>query len=254
MNGDLVSVIMPTYNSSRYVAESIRSIEAQTYTNWELLITDDCSVDDTVRIVSEFADRDKRIKLTVLAQNSGAGVARNESIKRAEGRYLAFCDSDDRWEPEKLSIQLRFMKANGYELTYTSYSVCRDDGERIGAVRCKSRLSYFTLLCDNGIGCLTAMYDTSRIGKIYMPTIRKRQDWGLWLAVIKRTKYAYGLPNDYLSIYRQGNGISSNKVKLIKSNYAVYHELEGYSAIVSMLLLTFCFVPSYIFKKIKNRV
>lgn len=254
MESELVSIIMPSYNSSSFVEQSIESILAQTYTNWELLITDDCSSDNTVQVIQRYADNDERIKLNVLNVNSGAGTARNESIKRARGRFIAFCDSDDRWKPEKLERQVDFMLKNGYELTFTSYDVCDETGSKIGTIKSKKRIGYFGLLCDNGIGCLTAIYDTQRIGKIYMSSIRKRQDWGLWLTIIKQTKYAYGMQNDYLSIYRRGRGISSNKWKLIKSNYAVYHELEGFSVVVSMLLMVFCFAPTYLMKNIKNRI
>lgn len=251
---ELVSIIMPSYNSSKYISQSIESVIAQNYTNWELLITDDCSSDNTREIVKSYIEKDNRIKLFCLEQNSGAGVARNNSIKEAKGRFIAFLDSDDRWKPNKLEVQIRFMLDNGYELTYSSYDVCNQSGNIISKVTCLERLTYKMLLRDDGIGCLTAIYDTKNIGKIYMPKIRKRQDWGLWLEIIKKTKYAYGIRNKYLAIYRLNNGLSSNKFKLLKFNFAVYNKLEGFNKLTSFFLLSLYFLPYYFYKKIKQKI
>ena len=253
MDYGLVSIITPSYNSASFKAETIEAVLAQTYTNWELLITDDCSTDDTCKIISQYCEKDKRIKLFHLPTNGGAGKARNNSIKEAQGRFIAFCDSDDRWYPEKLEKQLKFMLDNNYELTYTSYDVTDEPGNFIGKVKCLKKLSYCTLLRDNGIGCLTAMYDSQRIGKMYMPLIRKRQDWCLWLSIIKKTGYAYGL-QEYLSIYRERkNSISANKIEMLRHNYRVYNEVEGYGKITSFFLLMGYFMPYYFYKKIKNK-
>lgn len=253
-NSILVSVITPSYNSADFIAETIEAIQAQTYTHWELLITDDCSTDDTCKIISKYCEKDNRIKLFHLAPNGGAGKARNNSIKEAKGRFIAFCDSDDKWYPEKLERQIKFMIDNNYELTYTSYDVIDEIGTPIGKVKCLNKLSYRTLLRDNGIGCLTAMYDTRRIGKIYMPLIRKRQDWCLWLDIIKKTGYAYGL-QERLSIYRERkNSISANKIEMLHHNFRVYHEVEGYGKVASFILLMAYFMPYYIYKKIKNKL
>lgn len=251
----LVSIITPSYNSADFIVETIESILAQTYTNWELLITDDCSTDNTFDIVGKYIERDSRIKFFRLTTNSGAGVARNNSIKEAKGRFLAFCDSDDCWYPQKLEKQLAFMVENGYEFTCTSYDSYNEAGDKkVGYIKCKKKISYWKLLRDNSIGCLTSMYDTSRIGKIYMPTIRKRQDWGLWLSIIRKTKYVYGL-QETLAKYRiRENSISSNKLAMLKYNYKLYKEVEGYSSFVSFLLLTFYFLPYYFYKKIKQKI
>ena len=252
-NRGLVSIITPAFNSSRFIRETIESILAQTYPYWELLITDDCSTDDTVEIVEQYVDRDPRIKLFRLESNSGAGVCRNRSIQEAQGRFIAFCDSDDCWKPEKLERQLAFMIENGYQLTYTSYDIINEDGENKGKVNCLKRLSYLTLLRDNGIGCLTAIYDTEKLGKVFMPTIRKRQDWCLWLSIIKRTRFAFGL-RESLALYRDRKGsISSNKVEMLKHNFRVYHEVEKYNSIASAILLTCYFLPYYFYKKAKQK-
>lgn len=241
---------MPSYNSV-YISESIDSILAQTYKNWELLITDDCSTDSTREIVSEYVTRDPRIKLFKLNQNSGAGVARNNSIEHAHGRFIAFCDSDDMWLPEKLEKQLAFMLDNGYEFSFTSYYSCSEDAVVDNFVKCKSRVDLFSLIKDCSVGCLTAMYDTSRIGKILMPTIRKRQDWGLWLTIIQKCKYGYGI-KEALSKYRLcSTSISANKFSLVKYNVRVYNQVLGYSIIKSYAIFFTLFMPSYFLKKIK---
>lgn len=251
----LVSIITPSYNSASFIAETIESILAQTYTNWELLITDDCSTDNTSTIVSNYMQKDSRIKFFQLTNNSGAGVARNNSIKEANGRFLAFCDSDDCWYPHKLEKQLTFMVNNGYEFTCTSYDCYNEAGnKKIGSIKCKKKITYWTLLKDNSIGCLTSIYDTFHIGKIYMPIIRKRQDWGLWLSIIKKTKTVYGL-QDTLAKYRiRENSISSNKIEMLKYNYSLYKDVEGFGSVSSFFLLTGYFLPYYFYKKIKQKI
>lgn len=250
MQNELVSIIMPSYNSV-YIPESIESVIAQSYKNWELLITDDCSTDSTREIVSGYTAKDPRIKLFVLEQNSGAGVARNNSIKQAQGRFIAFCDSDDMWLPEKLEKQVQFMLEHKYEFVFSSYYSCSEDAAVDNFVKCKSRVDLFSLIKDSSIGCLTAIYDTSRIGKIYMPTIRKRQDWGLWLTIIQKCKYGYGI-KESLAKYRVcSNSISSKKMALVKYNVKVYSVVLGYSLIKSYLIFFFLFLPSYFIKKCK---
>lgn len=249
----LVSIITPAYNVEEYIEETILSVLGQTYTNWELLITDDCSTDATRRIVEYYTGKDNRIKLFVLTKNAGAGVARNHSIKQATGRFIAFCDSDDRWYPHKLEQQLNFMVEHKYEFTYTSYDICNEEGEIIQPLKCPMSLSYFNLLCGNRIGCLTSMYDTKRIGKKYMHSLRKRQDWGLWLQIIKETGHAYGL-QESLAIYRdRKHSISSNKIAMLKYNFQLYHKVEGLSYPTSFILLYGCFLPYYFYDRIKTR-
>ncbi|MDE6860124.1 MAG: glycosyltransferase [Duncaniella sp.] len=249
----LVSIITPSYNCAKFIGETIESILAQTYTNWELLITDDCSSDNSYGIISEYAKKDNRIKLFSLEKNSGAGVARNNSIEKASGRFIAFCDSDDRWYPEKLEKQLAFMANNEYALTYTSYDTTDENGNIVGYVNCLPVLNYNKMLRDNGIGCLTAIYDASKIGKYYMPSIRKRQDWCLWLSMIKNIGAAYGL-QEPLAFYRVRTGsISSNKLEMLRHNYNVYHTILGYNPLTSIILLGGYFLPYYFYKKFKQK-
>lgn len=249
----LVSIITASFNCSAFIGETIESIQAQTYTNWELLITDDCSTDNSREVINSYADKDPRIRLLRLDKNSGAGIARNNSIREAKGRFIAFCDSDDRWKPEKLERQLAFMTENSYGLTYTSYDTCDEAGHSNGYAQCLRSLSYAKILRDNGIGCLTAIYDASKIGKHFMPSIRKRQDWCLWIDIIKKTGTAYGL-QEPLALYRVRSGsISSNKIEMLRYNYAVYHDVLGYNRVISAVILAGYFLPYYFYKKFKQK-
>ena len=246
----LVSIITPSYNCAKYIEETIQSIQAQTYTNWELLITDDCSTDESVDIIRNYSATDSRIKLFILKENSGAGVARNNSIKEARGRFIAFCDSDDRWYPNKLECQLAFIKENGCALSYASYDVCDELGHKTGHVNCLSKLTPKEILRDNGIGCLTAIYDTHMIGKCYMPSMRKRQDWCLWIDIINKIGEAKGVQIP-LALYRnRDSSISSNKIEMLKFNYEVYHTFLKRSCLESWSILIFRFLPYYFYKKI----
>ena len=250
---DLVSIITPSYNNAEYIGATIESIMAQTYDNWELLITDDCSTDRSREVIEEYAERDPRIRLMCLDRNSGAGVARNNSIREAQGRYIAFCDADDRWYPEKLEKQLRFMKANDCAMAYTSYMTCDEGGEPIGIVVCRHKESLSSLMRDDKIGCLTVVYDAGKVGKVFMPELRKRQDWAMKLKVMQKCKAAYGL-KEPLAYYRlRVNSISHNKLDLVKYNIAVYREVFGWSNLHASLYFAFAFMPSYILKRLGLR-
>lgn len=249
----LVSIITPSYNCSQFIGETIESIQAQTYQNWELLITDDCSSDNSREVINDYVSRDSRIKLLKLDKNSGAGVARNNSIKEAKGRFIAFCDSDDRWYPEKLEKQLAFMEANDCVLSYSSYDVCDEEGRICGYVKCRKSLNKAKILQDNGIGCLSAIYNADKIGKYYMPKIRKRQDWCLWISIINDHKKALGI-QEPLALYRDRScSISSNKIEMLKYNYRVYREVLKYDPMSSFALLMGYFMPYYFYKKIKQK-
>lgn len=254
MTSELVSIITPCYNATRFIGQMIESIQAQTYTNWELLITDDCSTDNSCAIIKRYARNDNRIKLLRLAKNSGAGVARNNSIRQAHGRYIAFCDSDDMWKSHKLERQVEFMQDNNCPFCYSSYDIVSEEGKQTGYIRCRNTVSYTTLIRSNEIGCLTSIYDCETLGKIYMPSIRKRQDWGLWLSIIKRCKRAYGV-DESLAIYRQRrDSISSNKLEMLKYNFKLYNEVEGFSRFSSAALLLLYFMPYHIYKTLKHKL
>lgn len=249
MSKPLVSIVTPCFNCSPFIKETIDSIISQTYQNWELIITDDCSNDNSFEVIEQFIKRDNRIKHFKLETNSGAGVARNKSIHFAQGQYIAFCDSDDQWKPQKLEKQIQFMLKNDYGLTYTSYDVISEEGKSISRVLAKPRVNYAIMLRNNYIGCLTAIYDANKLGKMYMPEIRKRQDWALWLGILKRVDWAYGI-EDTLAIYRdRSNSISSSKLEMMKYNWRIYHQVEKYSALKSAFFIM-QFLYYYFLKKI----
>lgn len=249
MEQELVSVIMPTFNEAKFLAESIDCVLGQSYQNLELLITDDCSTNEEVReLLLHYAECDRRVRVFFLNENKGAGCARNNSIAEAKGRFIAFCDSDDQWTQDKLERQVAFMKEHNACLSYTSYYLCNSEGEVYGTVKAPERMTFSKLRCDNKIGCLTAMYDVSICGKMFMPTIRKRQDWGLFLLILREHGVAYGM-SEPLAYYRKRRGsISMKKRTLIKYNILVYRRVLGYSKVKSILFFWTVFMPTYFLK------
>jgi len=240
---------MPSFNSEKFISKSIESIVSQTYTNWELIITDDFSKDQTVQIVKKFISKDSRIKLIELTKNSGSGYARNQSIKKASGRFISFCDSDDMWKPNKLELQINYMLQNEYVFTYSSYDVISEEGLFFKSIQCLEKINYKKLLKNNYIGCLSVIYDAKSLGKKYMPLIRKRQDWALWLDILKSIKYAHGIKDSLASYRVRKNSISENKILLLKYNWEIYYTTENNSIIKSVFLLI-QFIYFYLKKKI----
>lgn len=254
MEQELVSVIMPTYNNDKHLAESIESVLAQTYSNIELLITDDNSSNrDVISILKAYEKRDPRVHVFFHTDNQGPGAARNTCIQHAKGRYIAFCDCDDRWYSTKLEKQLKLMQEKDCTLCYGSYLQCDDENNIIGIVVAPPSLTLKDLKHDNKIGCLTAIYDTSKYGKFYMPTIRKRQDWALFLSIIKECKHAYAI-TEPIAYYRiADNSVSSKKFNLIKYNAKVYQQIFGYNALEAYAYLFFIFMPTYFKKVLMNK-
>ncbi|MDA3139740.1 glycosyltransferase family 2 protein [Vibrio metschnikovii] len=223
----MVSVIMPSYNSEKTISESIKSVLKQSYTNWELIIVDDQSSDDTWSIISKYAEEFDNIHIYRNKTNSGAGVSRNFAIEKSKGRFVAFLDSDDLWSKNKLSKQITFMLDNNYPFTYTYYHRFDKYGDR-GVVEAPKYTTYDKLLYSNVIGCLTAIYDTHVLGKKYMPLIRKRQDMGLWLDILKVVPRAYCLP-EVLASYRMDSGMTANKLTVLSYQWTFYREIVGLS-------------------------
>lgn len=219
-DNSLVSIIMPCFNSASFIQESINSVLSQTYHNFELIIIDDASKDNSLDIIKSF--NDERIKIIELETNQGAGLSRNKGIEVAQGRFIAFLDSDDLWHKDKLSLQINFMKDNGYHLTYTYYQ-CFDKSGLKNIKHPPESTNYNDLLYCNVIGCLTAIYDTQLIGKQYMPLIRKRQDMGLWLKIMKDHGPAYCLPN-ILAFYRLDSGMTQNKANAALYQWIFYRQ------------------------------
>lgn len=225
----LVSIVMPSYNSGKTISAAIQSILLQEYDNWELLVTDDNSSDDTVAILKAFEAQDTRINVVCNNTNSGAGFSRNHSIKRSKGKYIAFLDSDDLWNPDKLKVQIFLMERKKYLFTFSSYQMFSNEGEG-KVVHAPASVTYNELLYGNVIGCLTAVYNAEILGRQEMPLIRKRQDMGLWLTLLTKCDKAYGLP-DVLARYRTDSGMTQNKLNVAK------YQWEFYRTVVQLNLL-----------------
>jgi teichuronic acid biosynthesis glycosyltransferase TuaG len=243
----LVSIITPVHNSEQFLGCCIESVLTQTYENWEHILVDDCSTDDSAALILSYAKKDPRIIYIPLTVNSGAGVARNKAIERAKGGYIAFLDSDDKWNPEKLQLQLTFMEQNNCHFSFSSYDTIDEDGNSMGRiVKARPVITYKKALYKNPIGCLTAMYSVEYFGKQYMSDIRKRQDYALWLKLLKRTN-AMGLQQVLASYRNTSNSVSSNKLDLISYEWRIYREVEGLSLVKSLFYLL-----SAIIIKMKN--
>ena len=234
----LVSIIMPSYNAARFIGESINSVLLQTYSNWELLIVDDCSKDNSVEVVRKFANIDKRVVLFSLEKNVGAAAARNVAIEHAQGQYIAFLDSDDVWDEYKLEKQLAFMKQYSYAFTFSNYYVMEENGKKTeNIVKVPSSLSYHQYLRNTIIGCLTVIIDRQQTGDFKMPLIKSSHDMALWLLIMKRGFKAYGL-KDVLAGYRLvSTSNTAKKWKAAKDVWKVYREIEG----LSVLYAAYCF-------------
>lgn len=230
----LVSVIMPTYNCAEFIAETINSINAQTYKHWELIIVDDKSTDNTKEVVERYQKEHENILYHCLENNSGAAVARTEAMKLANGQYMAFCDSDDIWYPEKLEKQLKFMQKNGHAFSCTAYEQIDEEGKKLGVVlKPKQKCDYNRLLLDCPVGNSTVMYDVSVMGKFEVPNIRKRNDDALWLQMLKKEKYIWGISETLMGYRIRSNSISSNKLKVIKYHWILYRDIEHLSVLRS---------------------
>lgn len=230
MKNGLVSIIMPTYNCADFIEESILSVINQTYTNWELIIVDDCSKDNTEEVVKKYTDNDKRIRYIRLETNSGAAIARNTGIEMAIGEFIAFLDSDDLWLNVKLEKQLEFMNSHGYNFSCTAYMQIDEQGNENGTVvHPKKRVDYNGVLLSCPIGNSTVIYNCKNIGKFYVPNIRKRNDDALWLQILKKEKYCYGLDTVLMKYRIRQNSLSRNKLQLVKYHWYLYREIEHLS-------------------------
>ncbi|MFB5197484.1 glycosyltransferase family 2 protein [Neobacillus sp. KR4-4] len=246
----LISIITPSYNASLFIEQTITSVRKQTYQNWEMIIVDDCSTDNTPEILEQIEKEDERIKVIYLNQNGGAAVARNIALQNAKGRYVAFLDSDDCWKPEKLQKQYSFMQTNYYAFTFTGYELITNDGVLLNKqIPAPEQITYNDMLKNTIIGCLTVMIDRKTVGHFQMPNIRTRQDLATWLAILKKGFNAYGL-NENLAEYRTGNpSISRNKWKAAKMNWFVYRKVEKLNVIKAF----WCF-SHYAFHALLKRI
>lgn len=231
---ELVSIVMPSYNTAPYIDQSIKSVISQTYENWELIVVDDCSTDDTEKVIIPFLC-DRRIRFIKNKCNQGAAASRNTALRIAEGKWIAFLDSDDLWFPEKLSEQIRFMETNNYHFSYTKYSEIDIDGRLNGIIisgpKRITKTGFFNYCWP---GCLTVMYDRYYVGDIQIKEIAKNNDYAMWLNVCQKAN-CYLLDKE-LALYRRGRtgSISTNGIKiLIKWHYKLFREAEAQSIFMS---------------------
>lgn len=232
---ELVSIITPSYNTAQFIIDTINCVLAQTYTNWEMIIVDDCSTDNTDEIVESF--QDARIHYVKNEKNYGAAISRNQALREAKGKWIAFLDSDDLWEPTKLEKQIRFMEENGYHFSYTNYMEIDDDGNSLGTMWTgPKKISKIVMHAFNYMGCLTVMYDQEYVGLIQIADLKKRNDYAIWVKVVDKCP-AY-LLDEVLAAYRvrsSGSIMNRNKGPLarLKFNYYLWREGENMNRVTA---------------------
>lgn len=231
----MISIITPAYNAEHYICETIKSVQAQTYQDWELIVVDDCSTDYTSVLVSEYAKSDTRIKLLKAPQNGGVAKARNLGLEKADGEYIAFVDSDDLWKPNKLEKQLAFMKEKGCVLSYTDFQKFNSaDGSLAKVMRCPKKMRANDILKNTAIGCLTVMVDKKQSGEFRMPPLNHTEDNCTWYHILKDTNQTAYNVGEVLSLYRDGNAsMTKNKGKSAKQQWNTYRCYFKFSRIKS---------------------
>ena len=234
---DLVSIIMPSYNTEKFIKQTIDSVIAQTYTNWELIIVDDCSTDNSIQVINNI--NDLRIKLFINEKNSGAAISRNKALQEAKGKWIAFLDSDDLWSKDKLKKQIDFMESNNYDFSYTNYIEINENNEELGIkVTGPKKITKHRMFNYCWPGCLSVMYNAETIGLIQIEDLKKNNDYAMWLKVIKQSN-CY-LLNEILAKYRIRKGSISNhsKLKLIKHHYYLFRKSEKKCSVLSFFYTT----------------
>lgn len=230
----LVSIVTPIYNAEKYIEECVKSVKNQSYSNFEMILVDDYSKDQSVAKIKKLILNDTRFTLVAFEQNQGAASARNRAIELAKGKYIAFLDSDDLWHSNKLEKQIQFMEENKVAFSFSSYEVINEEGDHLSNfIIPKKELNYNDLLKTCSIGCLTAIYNCEQLGKHFMKPLRKRQDYTLWLELLKITN-AVGL-KEVLAKYRVSNtSLSGNKFSAAKFQWHVYRQIENLSLLKSI--------------------
>ena len=248
-----ISIIMPYYNAARFIYITVEAIIAQTFTDWELIIVDDCSTfPETAEVLKNLAKMDNRISVIRAEKNGGAGLARNIGINAASGRYIAFCDSDDWWYPTKLEEQLRFMQENGYEFTCTWYEDTNEKLEPYYTMKQAPRQSYRSMISGCNIGTPGVIYDTARIGKKFMPPLRRAEDWGLWMTILKDVDYIYTYPKTLWKYRHIPGSETSNKWTMLKAVVQMYQSVLKMNTLRAWSTGLFVFLPNNILKKLKK--
>lgn len=246
----LVSVITPVFNAEAFIAETIESVIQQTYSNWELLLVNDNSTDASFSILKKYTAEDSRIKIFSFSENKGAGHCRNKGIEEAKGEFIAFLDADDLWKPQKLQKQLDFMLKNDAEVCFSSYQLMDEAGKKLPIIaEALSFLNFKKLEKSNYVGNLTGIYHAEKLGKIYAPVVRKRQDWALWLKAVQKAGMAYGI-KESLAYYRvRKDSISGNKLEMLSYNYNIYRKELNYGSLRSFYKMAVFLKEHFFIKK-----
>lgn len=236
-----VSIITPSYNSEKYILETIKSVQNQTYKNWEMIIVDDCSMDTTCSIIEKISKFDTRIRLIRQEKNLGAGPARTKAMRNSKGRFIAYLDADDIWYSEKLEKQVKFMLEHSYGFSCCSYEIINDSGESLHKeIHMLPKVNYIDFLTNNLLQTVGIMIDTSIVDKelLVMPDIRRRQDAATWLQILKADHICYGIDEVLAQYRRTDNSLSSKKIKAIKGMWKLYRDIEH----LPLFFSYYCFV------------
>ena len=248
-----VSIITPTYNSERFITETILSVQAQTYQDWEMIIVDDCSTDRTAEIVASFQEKDSRIKYFYNTTNKGSAFSRNLALQKAKGKWIAFLDSDDLWHPEKLEKQIEFMTKNNFHFSYTNYCEIDENSKGTGILITGPKIITNKLMkayC--WPGCLTVMYDAEKVGIIQIVDIKINEEYALWIKIAKNLN-CYLLDENLAKYRRHNNSLTSQSYfKLIKWHYIMFRKSENKN-IFSALFFTLGNIIFGTYKKIFYR-
>lgn len=247
-----VSIIVPVYNCQKLIDKTIECVLNQTYNDWEMILVDDCSTDDSAKIIEEYVKKDCRIKYYKLQNNSGAAIARNYALEKSEGRFIAYLDADDLWKKEKLEKQVKYMLDNNYAFSCTDYEKIDEQGKSLNKIiKIPKKVDYNLFLRNTIIQTVGVVVDTKLTGKelLKMPNIRRRQDAATWCQLLKNGFDCYEVP-ECLSYYRVvSKSLSSNKFKAIKMNWYWYRKIEK----LPLWKTCYCFV-GYAFNGIKKRI
>lgn len=230
----LISIITPAFNAEKYIEDTIESVLAQTYQNWEMLIVDDCSVDNTVQMVEKYCAMDLRIKLIRHSKNQGVAATRNTALAQAKGAYIAFLDSDDMWLPMKLETQYSYMEKNDFAITYTAYQkYVSETNEKGKIIIVPAEMTQKTVLYNTAIACLTVMINREQVGDFQMPLLNHSEDQCTWRTILLRGYTAHGL-NENLALYRiSSNSMTAKKCSAAKRQWMVYRKYYDFSVVKS---------------------
>lgn len=248
-----VSIIMPYYNAAKYINDTVGAIISQTIKDWELIIVDDCSpASETEKVLKRVAEMDTRIRIMKTPQNGGAGVARNVGIEAARGKYLAFCDSDDWWYPTKLEEQLQFMQNNDYPFTCTWYEDANEKLEVYYTMKQSEKQTYMSMISGCNVGTPGVMIDVEKLGKKYMPNLRRAEDWGLWMMYLRDTECLVTYPKALWKYRHIPGSETSNKWKQMQAVVDMYQQVLGFSKVKAWAIALLIFLPNNIWKKLKK--